>query len=69
MDVDMPVLDGIEATRRIVKEQPDIRVIGLSVYTEPAKNEAMRSAGAVGYVPKSSSLDALIAAVRESARV
>jgi PAS domain S-box-containing protein len=69
MDVDMPELDGVEATRRIVKEQPDIRVIGLSVFTEPAKSEAMRSAGAVGYVPKSSSLDALIAAVRQSARV
>lgn len=67
MDVDMPGLDGIEATRRIVTEQPDVRVIGLSMYTEPAKDKAMRSAGAVGYVPKSASADALIAAVRQFA--
>ena len=52
MDVNMPRIDGIEATRRIVSAQPDVVVIGLSVQNERHVEEAMTRAGAAVFVTK-----------------
>jgi CheY-like chemotaxis protein len=52
MDVDLPGLSGIEATRRIVRERPTTIVIGLSFGGEAFVTEAMKAAGAVGCVMK-----------------
>ena len=46
MDVNMPGLNGIEATRRIVLEQPGVIVIGLSLAGDPSVQAAMKNAGA-----------------------
>ena len=65
MDIHMPVLDGIRATRLIHAECPTVRVIGLS--SMPAEGEqaaAMREAGAVSYLPKDAPPDTLLAAIR-----
>jgi DNA-binding NarL/FixJ family response regulator/signal transduction histidine kinase len=66
MDARMAGMDGIEATRRLRRELPRVRVIGLSAYAgtdeEPA---AMRAAGALDGVMKESSCKKLIAAIRE----
>ena len=67
MDVSMPVLNGIEATRTIHAEFPGIRVIGLSMFEESTQPETMREAGAVGYLNKNDSADALLAAIRDAA--
>ena len=64
MDISMPVMDGIKATRTIRAECPQVRVIGLSMYEEEEQALAMREAGAVAYLTKSGPLDALLAAIR-----
>jgi len=66
MDVNMPGMNGIEATRRIHAEHPRARIIGLSMSAESEQGAAMKGAGAIRYLSKSASLDALLAAIRES---
>jgi PAS domain S-box-containing protein len=64
MDVTLPYLSGIEATRMITKEMPGIRVIGLSMHEEQDMASAMREVGAVGYVSKSVAAERLLSAIR-----
>jgi DNA-binding NarL/FixJ family response regulator len=52
MDIDMPRMDGIEATRRIVAELPDAAVIMVTGSALCEDEERARSAGATGYVTK-----------------
>lgn len=63
MDVTMPVLNGIEATRRILHALPGVRVIGLSMHEEGGMATAMRHAGAVGYLCKDTASEDLIATI------
>jgi PAS domain S-box-containing protein len=63
MDVTMPRMDGIEATRRICSELPGTRVIGLSMHEHRDMAAAMIGAGAVGYLAKGGPSDALFAAI------
>jgi len=66
MDVTMPRLNGVEATRLIAGEMPEVRVIGLSLH-EPADMAAsMREAGAHAYLNKGGPAEELIAAIRAS---
>ena len=67
MDVGMPQMDGIEATRRLKAELPGIRVIGLSMYGGE-KEGLMRQAGAEAYVPKGGPPAALLAAIRDTGK-
>jgi DNA-binding NarL/FixJ family response regulator len=64
MDVSMPVMNGIDATRAIHAEFPALRVIGLSMFDDPEQPETMRQAGAVAFLSKHDSAEALLAAVR-----
>ncbi|NQU43677.1 PAS domain S-box protein [bacterium] len=64
MDFSMPGMDGVEATRIIHAEHPEIRIIGLSMYEESDRSAAMLAAGAATYVTKSGRPEALVAAVR-----
>ncbi|MEX0653597.1 MAG: PAS domain S-box protein [Phycisphaeraceae bacterium] len=64
MDITMPGLNGIEATRQITAAQPNIRVIGLSVHGRPDMAATMHAAGAEGYLCKNGPVDHLIAAIR-----
>jgi DNA-binding NarL/FixJ family response regulator len=65
MDIAMPELNGIEATRRIVSELPATRVLGLSMRSDQQSVAAMFAAGAAGYLPKASASSAeLCEAVR-----
>ena len=52
MDIEMPGINGIEATRRALKVCPDLTIIGLSLYDEPAYIEKLIDAGARGYLLK-----------------
>ena len=67
MDVAMPRLDGIEATRRIKAIDHSVQIIGLSMYGEENMADTMRSAGASAYLPKGCPADVLIATIRRYA--
>jgi DNA-binding NarL/FixJ family response regulator len=60
MDIVMPQLNGIEATRWITRECPQVRVIGLSVHDSGIYAAKMRQAGACAYVLKDCELEDLI---------
>ena len=67
MDVGMPLMNGIEATRIIHEEFADIRIIGFSIHDDEAYREAIHKAGASGYLSKSTSAQALIKTLRACA--
>ncbi len=64
MDLSMPRLNGVEATRTIHAHQPDICIIGLSMFEEAERAQAMREAGASAYLAKSGPSKDLIATIR-----
>jgi DNA-binding NarL/FixJ family response regulator len=64
MDVNMPDLNGVEATRQLMKELPGVKVIALSMYSDRRFVAGMLKAGASGYMLKSSAFDELLTALR-----
>jgi DNA-binding NarL/FixJ family response regulator len=67
MDLRMPVLDGIAATRRLRVEQPDVRVIALTTFDDDEDVFAALRAGAVGYLLKDASSHRLVEAIGAAA--
>ncbi len=67
MDISMPGLNGIEATRRIHARQPDVRIIGLSMHASKRFIREMREAGASGYLLKDCDFDELVEAIHDVA--
>jgi DNA-binding NarL/FixJ family response regulator len=65
MDVTMPHLNGIDATRRILEAYPDIKVIALSMHSHSRFVEEMLKAGAVGYLLKECAFEDLVRAIHE----
>ena len=68
MDLQMPVLDGVAATRRLHAEQPDFRVIALTTFDDDEYVFECLRAGAVGYLLKDAPSENLFAAIRAAAR-
>lgn len=64
MDVAMPGMTGIEATRRIKEAYPGVAVLALTMHEDEQYFFEMLNAGASGYIPKRAAPDDLIAAVR-----
>jgi len=64
MDVSMPGMTGIEATRRIKSSHPDVAVLALTMYESEQYFFEMLEAGASGYVPKRAAADDLVSAIR-----
>jgi PAS domain S-box-containing protein len=64
MDINMPLMTGIEATARIKTRYPDVVVIGLSVNATNENQEAMRTAGASLLLPKEAVVEELHGAIR-----
>ena len=64
MDVAMPGLNGIEATRKLLSISPQTKVIGLSMHTDRRFVAEMLKAGAVGFVSKDSAFEELVQAIR-----
>lgn len=68
MDIGMPGTDGIETTRRLLANNPRIRVLALSTFLDRRIVERMLEAGASGYVVKSAGSDDLLRGIRETAQ-
>jgi len=64
MDIEMPVMNGIEATKSILKLFPDIKIIGWSMSSERWIVREMVDAGVKGYLLKDTSLEELIQAIK-----
>ena len=67
MDISMPDLNGIEATRRLVYSGTGIRVLALSMYSDSRFVKQMIEAGASGYLLKDSAFGELVTAIRSVA--
>jgi DNA-binding NarL/FixJ family response regulator len=68
MDLEMPRVDGIEATRRIAAGSPATHVVVLTSFSDRERILGALDAGAVGYVMKDASPDELAGAIRSAAR-
>jgi DNA-binding NarL/FixJ family response regulator len=68
MDLSMPGVDGIEATRAIVAADRDVQVVVLTSLTAPDRILAALDAGAVGYLLKDAAPDEMIEGIRAAAR-
>ena len=67
MDLSMPVLDGVAATRLLLQERPQARVVALTSFSDRQRVNDVLAAGAIGYLLKDSRPDELLAAVRSAA--
>lgn len=67
MDLSMPVMDGVAATRLLLAELPDTRVVALTSFSDRQRVTEILAAGATGYLLKDSRPDDLLAAVRAAA--
>ena len=64
LDIGMPEMNGIDVAQQVCRDFPTVRVIGLSVHTDPLYVERMFQNGAVGYLPKDCAAEELCAAIR-----
>jgi len=67
MDLSMPVMDGIAATRMLLAELPGTRVVALTSFSDRQRVTDILAAGAIGYLLKDSRPDELLAAVHAAA--
>lgn len=68
MDLSMPVMDGVEATKRIVTKYPDVKVVVLSSFSERRTVLEAIDAGAAGYLLKDGDMEDILRAVRAAAQ-
>lgn len=64
MDVEMPVMNGIDATSLVKKEQPDIKIIALTMFNDDEYVQSMIDAGVSGFLIKNISKDTLDKAIQ-----
>jgi two-component system, NarL family, invasion response regulator UvrY len=64
MDINMPGIGGLEATRRLVQRMPSLKVVVVSMHLEEPYPSRMLAAGAAGYISKDSAADEVVAAIR-----
>lgn len=65
MDMNMPGIGGLEATRKIVRYSPDIKVIMLTIHTESPLPARVMQAGAAGYLSKGAAPQEVVLAIRQ----
>ena len=68
MDIVMPVMNGLEATREICKQCERVKVLVLTQYDDEENIKASREAGALGFIPKAAASSRLLTGIRSVAR-
>lgn len=64
MDVKMPGIGGLEATRKLLRQHPDIRILAVTVCDEEPFPSRLLKAGAAGYLTKGAALEEMVRAIR-----
>ena len=64
MDVHMPGIGGLEATRKMIRHNPDIKILALTIYEDEPYPSRLLQAGAAGYITKGSDPEEMIRAIR-----
>ena len=67
MDIDMPEMDGVEATKEALRIRPSLKIIVLSMYGDEQYYYKMIDAGAKGFLLKNSGIDKVVAAIQKVA--
>src|SRR5215469_14922459 len=68
LDISLPILNGIDAARQIKKEQPEAKILFLTMHANPTYLKEALLAGATGYVLKTSAREELLGALRDITR-
>jgi two-component system invasion response regulator UvrY len=63
MDINLPGLNGIDATEQIIKFNPAVKILAISLHTQPLYAKAIMKKGAMGYVTKNSTKDEMMHAI------
>ncbi len=64
MDIRMPGIGGLEATRRCLRIDPDLKIIAVTIYEDEPYPSKMLSAGAVGYLTKNAQVNEMVKAIK-----
>jgi DNA-binding NarL/FixJ family response regulator len=64
MDLQMPDVDGIEATRQLTQRHPEVRVVVLTAHTDPSHLVRAAASGACAFLPKDGGLEEMLATLR-----
>jgi two-component system, NarL family, invasion response regulator UvrY len=65
MDVNMPGIGGVEACRRILRHDPEVKIIAISVHNDGPIPQQLLKLGVMGFISKGSSLEEMILAIRK----
>jgi len=65
MDIQMPGIGGLEATRRCLRVDPDLKVVAVTVYEDEPYPSKLLGVGAVGYLTKNADVDEMVRAIRK----
>jgi|SRR5687768_2647001 DNA-binding NarL/FixJ family response regulator len=63
MDINMPLMDGIQTSRKLSKKHPSVKILGLSMYNDRDYISDILKAGALGYVLKNTGKESLLSAI------
>ncbi len=63
LDINMPILNGVETTKRLTKKYPEVKVIALSMYDQQSYFKRMMQYGARGYLLKNDPIDEILTAI------
>lgn len=65
MDVNMPGIGGLEATRKLLRVRPEVRIIALTIHMDEPYPSRLMEAGAMGYLTKGCDVEEIIRAIRQ----
>jgi two-component system invasion response regulator UvrY len=65
MDIQMPGIGGLEATRRCIRAHPEVKILAVTIYEDEPYPSKLLKVGAVGYLTKRADIDEMVLAIRK----